>query len=731
MSFLRDLFGKKQSTDTSSIDTIDVIARKKGGKTMSFWEMLLSVCCLAMAVLSVVGCSSSTPAPTVTPAHTPTPSPSPTPTVDPMAEFTMRTGDEGLLFAQWNRGAVRDMFWQSDTELLVTAVNGRFSYDVGSLTESALDDAPGLELAPEGDEIAVVDTSTRDNISFLQEPEAMLLYRYVISPDQKLIATYEGSSVYLWSATSGKRLREIDVTGDIQTIAFSPDSSRLLAAHGPIDSSSLSLWEPTSGEMVWSDDDLIDYIKTLAFSPDSSRLAVSGVAIPYMGTAFTGDPRLYVVNIDDGTSTEIESLDFDFNPLLAYPMLFLPDNASLLVAKEKNVFVFDIITDELARVYELSHSVNDMSVNSGATLLATSDDRTVRILDMEKDEELASFSGYADDVISLDFSLENTKAVSVIGGLLQILDIETSNVVFEQELEGSYYSLFGPTSDVLIRYGNDDVMLWDYANDDVRWTHPGRVEYHSPDRTKLLVIDDVESGDGKTSTAYLIDTMTGDVLSELDVTDACGTATPPDVNILAITQEDSEGKAWITLVDLTTGDSLAEFDSGGECSVEMDFSPSGSLLATIASGPDVTVWDVATHKKIVTFRHGHSTVSLFGLHTFQTGSPEFLTEDMLATKGGDWDSDEVYTWAMPSGENLGKFKTSGYTSHVFSDDGSMLFASKGHVIVVFNPITGEAKDFFLGHSAIVTDVVLSSDGTMMLSKSRDGTAIFRRLKEKD
>ena len=582
----------------------------------------------------------------------------------------------------------------------------------------------------DGDEYAMVDTSTKDTISLLQEPEPMLVFRYVLSPDQKLIATYQDSSVYSWDTESGKRLPEINVKGKIDSIKFSPDSSRLLTKDGPTDSIRLTVWEPTSGEAVWSDYDLVDYANSYAFSPDSSRLAVAGKSLPsFYRTVFGGNSVLYVVNIDKATSTEIEALDFDFNPFFSYPMLFLRDNINLLIADPvaDTVVVIDVATDEVTRIYELSHLVRGMSVNPNNTLLAITSMRTIIIWDMEKGEEFATFSGYATSVTSIDFSLDNAKVLSVIGDLLQILDIETSEVVFEQQLESSCDSLFGPTSGMLIRSGNGEVMLCDYAQDDVRWTHPGRVEHYSTDRTRLLVVEDIEKEDDKTSTAYYIDSMTGDVLSELDITDACGTAGPPDLSMLAIAQEDAEEKAYVTLVDLATGNGFAEFDAGGECPVKMDFSPSGSLLATIASVPYATVWDVATQEQLVNFRHGHSEISFFGLAKFETGSPEFVTEDMLVTTGGDWASNEVYTWAIPSGENLGKFTD--FTMDAFSDDGSSLFAGKRGMIVVLDPITGEEMDVFFGHDSGVTGIVLSPDGTMMLSESSDGTVIFRRLEE--
>jgi hypothetical protein len=144
--------------------------------------------------------------PTATPLPTDTPTPRPTPTPDRMAEFTTRSGDDGLEFARWYRGAVRRMSWAGDTQLLVVAANGQYAYDMEDLSETAMEDRIGLALTLEGEAYAVVEAGSEEIVSILQEPESMLAFRYILSPDQSLVATYQDTAVYIWETASGQRL---------------------------------------------------------------------------------------------------------------------------------------------------------------------------------------------------------------------------------------------------------------------------------------------------------------------------------------------------------------------------------------------------------------------------------------------------------------------------------------------------------------------------------------------
>ena len=669
-----------------------------------------------------------TPSPTwtPTPTSTPTPSPTPTPTPDPMAEFDTRSEGDRLEYARWNRGSVFRMSWESDTQLVVRAANGYFAYDTDDLTETAVDTDTRLDLTVEGEAFSMVDTSSQETISVLEDPEPMLLLRQVHSPDGTRIASYQDSSVFMWDCDSGKRLADLTASGDIYTIGFSPDSSLLLVASGSLDSIDLAAWDVASGQVLWSDPDLVDWIMDYEFSPDGTQLVVHGSNIPWGGTIWTGDPILTVVQLSSGLARPIISTGFGLGMNASNSLQFMQDSVHLLVAEENRVAEVDVRADKVTRFYNLPIIADHMSVNPSNSLLATSDDQVVTVWDLEKDRRLASFSGYADGVSSIDFSTDGTQALSVIEGQLQIVDVGSSELVVDAMLDDFGSCLFGPEPGLLFCSGGGKVGLWNYEEEVAQWIRDGHAEFYSRDRSRLLL---VEEGTEETSTTYYVDGATGEVLLELDTTGECGMAAPPDLSLLAIATKVDDDNAQIQVVDLATGDNLASFGSEGSCSVELAISPSGSLLAAIASKPVLNLWSINPTEKMTSFRHGHPGVSFLGLTTFQTGSPTFVTDDLLVTTGGDWGEERVYTWAVPSAEKLGGFTTSMFSAHAYSHDGSRLYIERGENITIVDPLTGEVIDAYLGHDASVTDIVLSPDGTMMLSGSSDGTVIFRRLEE--
>jgi WD40 repeat protein len=85
---------------------------------------------------------------------------------------------------------------------------------------------------------------------------------------------------------------------------------------------------------------------------------------------------------------------------------------------------------------------------------------------------------------------------------------------------------------------------------------------------------------------------------------------------------------------------------------------------------------------------------------------------------------------VPSGKKLGGFTASDvYFSHVFSKDGTRLYVGQSGMISVLDPLSGEKINAFFEHDSSAMGILLSPDGTTMLSNSSDGTVIFRRLEE--
>jgi WD40 repeat protein len=643
-----------------------------------------------------------------------------------MSEFTREQDNGKLLFARWNRGTVSRMLWRSASELLVTAANGQFSYDMSRLIESR-DNNTGLQLSFENSEFTLVDGHTGTLVSIVQEPETMLAVRYVLSPDQSLLVTYEGPKISLWETKSGKRLPAIVVAGNVVSITFSPDSRRLLIEFGSVDSINLAIWEAASNKIIWREEEnLIDYVSNVAFSPDASRVALCGKRIRKLAyqTALTGDPTLWVVDIDKGTSKLMKSPEgFSFSPFNTDRMQFLNNNALLLVGESSKVAIVDVTTGEVDRIIEVQGNVHEMALSPDDTLLATTNGWTVEIRKLADNKQIVSFNGYASSVSSLDFSTDNTRLLSVIADRLQVLDTETLKLAFDRQVKGQG-AVFGADAQMVILSKDGRTTLWDAKSDRVAWTRPGNLKFYSADRKKLLVVEDVKSGENTTSTARTLDGVTGDVLAEFDVSGACGMTAARDLSVLAIARIDKTVKAFINLVDPSTGKELAKLGAGTECP-GMDFSPGSKLIASEGEGL-ATVWDVSSGKKVVDIRPRHASISLFGLVTRETGSPHFVTDAILATTGGDWGKNEVFTWAVPSGKNLGKF-TNNRTHLGFSSDGMLEYENALGTILVTDAFTGEIKDLLGGHRLSVSDLVLSSDGKMMLTGSYDGTVIFRRI----
>lgn len=140
------------------------------------------------------------------------------------------------------------------------------------------------------------------------------------------------------------------------------------------------------------------------------------------------------------------------------------------------------------------------------------------------------------------------------------------------------------------------------------------------------------------------------------------------------------------------------------------------------------MWDVETQALNTTFRHGHSKVSLFGITTFQTGSPVFVTDDILATHGLNPNGDEYYTWSLPDGENLGRFTTSN-SRYVYARDGSVMYLTETGLgaVQILDPLTGEKLNAYIPHDDTIDTLALSPDGILMLTASTDGTIVVRTL----
>jgi WD40 repeat protein len=93
------------------------------------------------------------------------------------------------------------------------------------------------------------------------------------TPDMRRVASssFDGT-VRLWLIAGGEEIKQLRVPG-AATLAFSPDGSRIAAG---TDAGVVQLWDPQGEKMISSLPGRLGPITSLAFSPDSARLVSAG-----------------------------------------------------------------------------------------------------------------------------------------------------------------------------------------------------------------------------------------------------------------------------------------------------------------------------------------------------------------------------------------------------------------------------------------------------------------------
>ena len=575
----------------------------------------------------------------------------------------------------------------------------------GSMLASANENAISLWEIDTGREVVTL-TEHTENITTL-----------VFSPDNGTLASgSEDNTIRLWNATTGQLLflPLSEHTGDITSIAFSPDSQTL--ASGSRDNT-IRLWSATTGQRLATLEEQIVWgavtheghtgdVTTVAFSPDGATLAggdtdntirLWNVAARQHRTALTGhtgtvtaltfskDGTMLVSGSRDNTirlwntTTErhLDTLEGHESDVIA--LAFSSDGAALASGD----------TGDIVRLWEGSTGQHLDTFSLGNEVYGN----PVRAVTFSPDGlTLASGEGYSytEGHNQVHWPTYSWTYSTLYRGLTRLWDALTGehHATIDGHRAFVYAVAFSPDGSILASVGERRSLQPTYWNNVTTYS----VNYiHS---LQLWQADTKES-------LFTLEGHSENISSVVFSRDG---------NLLASGSWDDTIRLWNPI----TGGHLATFTGHSDDVNTVAFSPDGEILASGSDDDTIRLWNSDGVVRTILSGHGGNVTSV-------VFSPDGET---LASGSADntirlWNPTTGAPIAVLEGH------TEGVSSIAFSVDGGTLASgSWDDTIRLWNPITGGHLATFTGHSDDVNTVAFSPDGEILASGSSDRTILL-------
>ncbi len=527
------------------------------------------------------------------------------------------------------------------------------------------------------------------------------------SPDgSHLATTCEDGSVKIWDAATGQELLSFSIPapGDIK---FSADGKRLAIASG----NNAGLWDASTGRQLQLLAGHTGAVQTLAFSPDETRLATASED----HTAKVWDLR-----------TGRELLTLSGHTDIVDGVRFSPDGTRLVTSGWDSIAnVWNLATGQKLSSLSGHVLVGASYAPDGIQIMTSESSGPIQILDSETGRELLRLSGPA-GYGSIIFTPDHTRVINgTLSGNVIVWNVATDQELFSFPAHTSSVTSVAVHPDGLhlaTASADGTVKVWDISPQGSRefltlsgLTGPGPKAIFSPDGTKLAT-------SGSSNTAVIWDAATGRALITLTGhTDAVwDLAFSPDGSRLATSSMDLTARVW----DVKIGKELFKLTRPGHGDgvigglfsgiIAVVYSPDGKRLATAGADGTAIIWDAATGEPVL-------ILSNQGLgFTNLAFSPDGTK---LAT-GTELTQDIATIWDSTTGKKLRNFQMPNRVwGLAFSLDGEkLLLSGAGGVVKMWNVRTGQSLFSLLGHTDSVLDFAFSPDGSQVASASNDGTA---------
>ena len=511
--------------------------------------------------------------------------------------------------------AVNTAFWSPDGTLIVTAstdfsIRIWDSYTVQQLNQlqghtstvkSATWSPDGARIVSAGGDgtVRVWNVLTGEQLiqiglEYLRGTAAfpITIYFATFSPDGNRIAiASQRTMISIWDSLTGEEQLQMDANaGQVNTVKWNSDGSRLVSSHG---NNIAYVWELETGK-AFRELEHISPVQYASWSSDDSQIVT-----------VTSDGVIHIWDSQSGE--ELQQLQANSYPFRSVDWSL--DGTQLLTSGDDGVTrIWETGTKEQRQTLEHSSMVSSASWRPDGKRIATTAGWTTFIWDAVNGVRLNELEGHFGHVTSVTWSPNGENVItSSFDGTCRIWDAQ--NGIELLNLQGYTmvvnYAAFSPDGEYIVTANQDrTAQIWDAENgEEIRilrgHTRDVVSAAWSPEGDQVITT----SADG---TARIWDANTGDEPIQLmGHTNSVNTAVwNPAGTLVGTGSSDRTVRIW----DVQTGEQLILLEGHSGPIYSVDWSPDGLQLVTASGDRSVRLWDVNTGEEVGQIRGHDNTI---------------------------------------------------------------------------------------------------------------------------
>ena len=423
------------------------------------------------------------------------------------------------------------------------------------------------------------------------------------SPNSRMLASGDDTGmVKLWNAGDGNT-EPVSVLVHkplVTSVSFSPDGQKLASGNGD---GTVRFWEVSSGRKLRESEKHSSIINSIEYSPDGQKVAVGSAD----GTVRVLDAKIVT---SESSSAVLMMKQQSLNTGKAEQVLtghgasirsvsFSPDGRTLATgSQDRTVKLWDMeATWELPVMYPHESSILTISFSSdGRTVATGSEDKTVILTDVVKGEKLWKSENLGANVNSVAFSADGRMlAVGTNDGRIRLLDAVSHKELWRKPAihgESVNSVAFSPDGKSLASGSIDEIVkLWDVSSGEVKRELKG---HKGPVNSVKFSHDSRLLGTGSSDWTVMVwDVSSGSALHVLKGHEQMVTsiAFSRDGRMLASAGDDSILRVW----DVLNGREMRKLEGDRSLILSIAFTSDDRSLAS-ASEEGVWLWDIGTGK---------------------------------------------------------------------------------------------------------------------------------------